>query len=492
VFVQFSDSIGPQGAPTYRIGTTSAAEVNLEDCPGCGISGWGWQDNGYGAGVLGPALSFASDAPQTIRVQTREDGMMIDQILLSADGSTAPGALKLDTTVLRETTADGEEPPPSGAEIVLHASSASLTGNWILQPDTTAAGGFRMWNPNAGLPKRTTALDHPSDYAELTFVAEAGRGYRVWIRGKAETDHWSNDSVHVQFSGSVDGGGSPVFRIGTTQSTEYNLESCSGCGLSGWGWEDNGWGVGALGPLVYFAADGPQTIRLQTREDGLSIDQIVLSPEAYLNSSPGAAKNDTVILPASSPGVTPTDAGSDVVLHTADATVAGNWQLMPDATAASGHRAWNPDTGAAKRTTALADPAGYIELTFTAEARRAYRMWIRGKAENDHWGNDSAHVQFSGSVDVDGNPVNRIGTNDSTEYNLEACSGCGMSSWGWDDNGWGSGVLGPLIYFQTNGPQTIRLQTREDGLSVDQIILSPARFMAKAPGAPKNDRTIYP
>jgi hypothetical protein len=77
-----------------------------------------------------------------------------------------------------------------------------------------------------------------------------------------------------------------------------NLEDCGGCGLSGWGWQDNGWGVGVLGPVIYFQTTGVQTIRIQTREDGFSIDQVVLSPSTYLNSSPGALKNDNTILTA--------------------------------------------------------------------------------------------------------------------------------------------------------------------------------------------------
>jgi endonuclease/exonuclease/phosphatase family metal-dependent hydrolase len=94
----------------------------------------------------------------------------------------------------------------------------------------------------------------------------------------------------VQFSGSS------AYRIGTTSALEMNLEDCSGCGISGWGWQDDGWGVGVLGPLVYFDSTGTQTLRIQTREDGLSIDQIVLSPAQYLYSGPGALKNDGVIL----------------------------------------------------------------------------------------------------------------------------------------------------------------------------------------------------
>jgi endonuclease/exonuclease/phosphatase family metal-dependent hydrolase len=132
----------------------------------------------------------------------------------------------------------------------------------------------------------------------MSFPAQSGVPYRLWIRGKADNNYWGNDSVHVQFSGSVTASGSSVYRIGTTSSTFVNLEDCSGCDLSGWGWQDNGYGSGVMGPLIYFQSTGTQTIRIQTREDGLSIDQIVLSSLTYRNSSPGALKNDTVILPS--------------------------------------------------------------------------------------------------------------------------------------------------------------------------------------------------
>ena len=41
-----------------------------------------------------------------------------------------------------------------------------------------------------------------------------------------------------------------------------------------------------------------QTVRIQVREDGVSIDQVVLSAVKYRTARPGTAKNDTVILPA--------------------------------------------------------------------------------------------------------------------------------------------------------------------------------------------------
>jgi hypothetical protein len=103
--------------------------------------------------------------------------------------------------------------------------------------------------------------------------------------------------VFVQFSGAVAQNGAALYGIGTTAAAEVNLEEGPSAGVSGWGWQDNGYGVGVLGPLVYFATTGTQTIRIQQREDGMSVDQIVLSPSRFLNGAPGLHKNDETILP---------------------------------------------------------------------------------------------------------------------------------------------------------------------------------------------------
>jgi phospholipase D-like protein len=189
-------------------------------------------------------------------------------------------------------------PPPGAGEIVVYASTAPLkVGAWRAESDSTAAGGAKMRHPNANAAKIATASANPANYFEVTFTAEAGRGYRLWMRGKADGNSWANDSVFVQFNKSVTSSGAATWRLGTTSAAEVNLEECGGCGVSGWGWQDNGYGSNVLGPLVYFSATGPQTLRVQTREDGFAIDQIVLSPAAYQSASPGAPKNDTRIMP---------------------------------------------------------------------------------------------------------------------------------------------------------------------------------------------------
>jgi hypothetical protein len=305
-WVQFNDSVNGSGAPLYQIGTTSAANVTIEDCSSCGLSGWGWNDNAIGAGVLGQPIFFASSGEHTIRVQVREDGLSIDQIVLSRDAflTSAPGSTKDDGTILMETpggtTGEPPPPPPPGAtDIVLHMTAAVTTGAWQIVDDPAAASGKATVLPNAGRAKLTTAKAAPADYFELTFTAQANTPYRLWVRGRADGNNGGNDSVHVQFSDSVDSSGVAVGRIGTTSSNAMNLEDCAGCGNSGWGWEDNGWGTPTtLGPEIRFATDGVKTVRVQNREDGFFIDQIVLSPSNYLHRAPGSNKDDTTHLPA--------------------------------------------------------------------------------------------------------------------------------------------------------------------------------------------------
>ena len=391
------------------------------------------------------------------------------------------------------------DPAPAG-EIVLHARDASaVVGTWQAVPDASAAGGTRLWNPDAGAPKLTTASASPASYFEVTFTAEAGRPYRLWIRGQAENNAWTNDSVFVQFSGSVTESGTPEYRIGTTAATSLSVEEGSGAGLSGWGWQDAAYG--GVAPPVYFASSGSQTIRIQQREDGVSIDQVILSPSMYLTVSPGASKNDSTIYAASSgstseppplsPSEPPPPSGSaaEILLYAAHAQRIGDaWRLEPDGDAAGGARLWSADRGLPKLPAPAAAPASYVELTFTADAGRGYRLWVRGTAENNAWTNDSAFVQFSGSLNEHGSPDYRIGTSSATIVSIEEGSEAGLSGWGWQDNA--SDGPGPLIYFAVSGPQTIRIQQREDGISLDQIVLSAGHYLWSAPGAPRNDTTI--
>jgi len=183
----------------------------------------------------------------------------------------------------------------ASGDIVLYATdAATIAGAWSFVADTSAANGTRLANPDRSAPKLTTPLAAPGSYFDIGFQAQAGVPYHLWIRGKAEKDYWGNDSVYVQFSGSVDQSGAPLFRIGTTGATTLSIEEAVNAGLSGWGWADNCLGCAAA--PIYFEQTGVQTIRVQVREDGVSIDQIVLGADRWLTAAPGMPKNDNTIL----------------------------------------------------------------------------------------------------------------------------------------------------------------------------------------------------
>jgi endonuclease/exonuclease/phosphatase family metal-dependent hydrolase len=242
--------------------------------------------------------------------------------------STARRALTIGA-ILLTTGAAGASAAGNG-DIVLHARRATtVQGAWNAVSDSTAAGGTRLANPDAGLPKVATASAAPASYFELTFTAEAGRAYHLWIRSKAQNDSWTNDSIYVQFSGSVTAAGAAKYRIGTTSALMYSLEEDSGMGESGWGWQDNGYGLNVLGEDLYFTGTS-QTVRVQSREDGISIDQIVLSPVQFVTYAPGGAKNDTTILADTTETVPPPAAPAP------PATNAVVWTALVKASATGG------------------------------------------------------------------------------------------------------------------------------------------------------------
>jgi hypothetical protein len=395
----------------------------------------------------------------------------------------------------------GTAPQAGALDAVLYAWKAPVrVGNWSVVSDSSAAGGARLSTPNLGAPTVPgSATAQPQHYFELTFVAEQGVPYRLWLRGKAASNSWSNDSAWVQFNDSVNQSGAPIYQIGTASASNVTIENCTSCGLSGWGWNDNAIGAGVLGPQIFFAASGEHAVRVQVREDGLSIDQIVLSRDLFLNTPPGSPKDDgTILLEArggtsGEPPPAPLPGATDIVLHMTAAVVTGAWQVIDDPAAASGKATVLPNAGRGKVATPKAAPADYFQLTFTAQANTPYRLWLRGRADGNSGANDSVHVQFDDSVDAAGVATARIGTATSYAVNLEDCSGCGNSGWGWEDNGWGAPTtLGPEIWFATDGVKTLRVQNREDGFFIDQIVLSPSNYRHLAPGLNKDDSTVLP
>ena len=183
----------------------------------------------------------------------------------------------------------------SARDVVLYPADISvIVGNWSRLTSTTGAGGFKMTSEDRGA-QNSTPLAAPADYFEASFNAPAG-DYKIWLRLRGAGDSKLNESVWVQVSDASDAAGAPLWRIGTDRALLVNLEDCGSCGISGWGWQDNAWWLGESS-VVRFTASGPHTLRVQTREDGVDVDQIVLSPVTFFTSPPGALRDDQTIVP---------------------------------------------------------------------------------------------------------------------------------------------------------------------------------------------------
>jgi endonuclease/exonuclease/phosphatase family metal-dependent hydrolase len=247
-----------------------------------------------------PDLRDRADANVTTKVRTSDDrGVrpsdhnLITCVLSLAGAAPRPTVPRPPPPRPSPEVPRDDEPPSSSGDVVLWAGDAEDVQGWTHVPDADAAGGLRLTTLDAGVAI-VEPLATPDTYFDVTFAAEAGRPYRLWVRGLAHASFRLNDSVYVQFSDSVTAEGEPIFRIGTTSATPVILEEFLHAGLSGWAWADNGWD--SFGPEIYFETSGRHTLRVQLRQDGVSVDQIVLSPDRYLWRPPGATKEDRTIL----------------------------------------------------------------------------------------------------------------------------------------------------------------------------------------------------
>ena len=92
-------------------------------------------------------------------------------------------------------------------DIVLRTSTVSpidIRGDWVRVADPTAAGGAALTNADNAGALISPALASPQNYFEMRFNAQSGTAYHVWFRMRSASNSRSNDSVHVQFSDSVD------------------------------------------------------------------------------------------------------------------------------------------------------------------------------------------------------------------------------------------------------------------------------------------------
>jgi len=474
IHIQFSDTVtsSTSTTATMQFGSTSSAEFVLQQgSTGAAPVGWGWTDNGWG--VPGNPIFFQNSGAHRLRIQQREDGATVDQIVLSPDTylTARPGATANDSTILPET--------PSTPSCTFTLSKAATSAS--------AAGGSDSVTVDAGAGCAWTAVSNDDSWIRVTSGASGSGAGTVSFEVAANTGTAAR-------TGTLTIGGQTVT---VTQAAPAPSPACtvtlSPASASFPAAGGNGTVTVTADPSCPWSA-APSANWITASGSGSGNGLVTFSADA----NTGAARSGTITILdktftiSEDAGVAASN-GTDVILHPSTATaIVGAWQPNSDATAAGGASLLNPNAGAAKIGTALATPANYFEMTFDAVANTPYRVWLRGKATADSWANDSVHVQFEDSVASDGTTqLYAIGTASALFWSLEDCSNCGVAGWGWQDaGGYGAGLSGPMVYFRNTGPQRLRIQVREDGVALDQIVLSPQRYLNASPGLDKNDATI--
>jgi regulation of enolase protein 1 (concanavalin A-like superfamily) len=191
-------------------------------------------------------------------------------------------------------------PPPSTVpDVVIYAGDLPSTarhGMWRTASDATSPRGIKLTTPDNGFTATNAPLATPTHYVDVTFSAVAGTPYRIWLRLKALSNSKYNDAVWLQFSDAMVNG-SPMYRINTTSGLLINLATDGvASSLSGWGWHNGAYWL-SQPTTVTFPTTGTRKLRIQVREDGVQLDQIVLSPARFLNAAPGGVSNDSTIVP---------------------------------------------------------------------------------------------------------------------------------------------------------------------------------------------------
>lgn len=292
-------------------------------------------------------------------------------------------------------------------EVVAYATDAAVSrGNWASAADASAAGGRKMSSADNGWSSVNAPLAAPADTFDLTVNADSNTPYHVWVRMRAGADSKWNDSAWLQFSDAVSASGAALYPIGSTSALLLNLEACSGCGVSGWGWVDGAYWL-AQTAVVRFSSSGAHTLRVQTREDGVQIDQVVLSASSWMMTPPGQASNDATILPRSS-GTSAGGAGPYLGSPIALPGTVNAQDFDNGGEGVSWHDTTGGNAGGAYRNTSVdlepgseggndvgwIDAGEWLNYSVNVTASAAYIVQLRVASPS---GGGSMHVGFNGS-----------------------------------------------------------------------------------------------
>ena len=152
------------------------------------------------------------------------------------------------------------------------------------------------------------------------------------------------------------------------------------------------------------------------------------------------------------------------------------FEFWNDAAAAGGKLVGTPNSGGNLDPPPENDPS--VTFKVPVQGGVPYRCWIHMKVgvpkgvskANRVW------VQFTGAVDAKGKETLKPGT-----ASFLTAQGSTQQGWEWVACSGGDVKAPTLVTFRNSGEISVRIQAGMEGVGFDQFILSPARFLDKAP-----------
>jgi hypothetical protein len=193
-----------------------------------------------------------------------------------------------------------------------------------------------------------------------------------------------------------------------------------------------------------------------------------------------AAGLEAKAIASAAPDPKPAAAAKEVVVHVGGLAKSAldEFEVWSDSAAAGGKLVGTPNGGGNLDPPPESDPS----VTFKVKVQGGvpYRCWMRMKVgaprgvskANRVW------VQFTGAVDAKGKETLKPGT-----ASFLTAQGSAQPGWEWVACGASADAKAPatLVTFRNNGEVSVRVQAGMEGVGFDQFILSPARFLDKAP-----------
>jgi len=206
-----------------------------------------------------------------------------------------------------------------------------------------------------------------------------------------------------------------------------------------------------------------------------------VSKDVYGKTTPlelpdGTSMNIVPTAEAAQPAGIP---AAEIVVYASDLpqSVLSELDFIDDAESPEGKSIGLPNNGDELDAPPENDP--HVIFTASVQGNIPYRCWIHMKVGTPQ-GKSQANViwaQFSNAVDKDNKEVFKPG---SSSY----LTAQGPTQAGWTWVGCNLDEADTLIYFQSAGDVTVRLQAGAEGVAFDQFVLSSAEYLEKAPSMP--------